>query len=399
MALFIYLESADSTSWVKLAADGTVKGSGQSPLTEIDSSGERVIVFVPGDDVLLCHAEVPGHKRRLLAQAVPYALEEQLIDDVEELHFAFGAISGEQVVVAVVSQAKMEGWLEMLHEAGMEADQIFPDVLTLPFKENCWHLLQLDNRFLLRTGLQTGMVFDYDNAAVTLQALLAEAGEAKPDNIKLQDFSANAEPLPELDVELVAEPASGLPVSVMATAYDEKNSLNLLQGQYSRRERISKYWRPWRAAAALLAVFVVLQFTIGIVDQQRLTAQNADLVAEIKEIYGQTFPQARDTSGARKKMESALKSLRGGGSADGGGFTELLAKAGEQFKENDRLAVQRLSYKGGQLDVSLTVTDLQQLDQLKQRLVDQAGLNVEIQSASSKGNQVEARMRIKGAAS
>ena len=98
-------------------------------------------------------------------------------------------------------------------------------------------------------------------------------------------------------------------------------------------------------------------------------------------------------------MESALKSLRGGGSAEGGGFTELVAKAGEQFKESDRLAVQRLSYKDGQLDVSLAIGDLQQLDQLKQRLVDKAGLEVEIQSASAKGNEVEARMRIKERAS
>ena len=29
MALFIYLEAADSASWVKLAEDGTVKGRGQ----------------------------------------------------------------------------------------------------------------------------------------------------------------------------------------------------------------------------------------------------------------------------------------------------------------------------------------------------------------------------------
>ncbi len=331
MALFIYLESADNASWIKLAADGTAKDRGQGPLAEIDSSGERVIVFVPGDEVLLCQAEVPGQKRRLLAQAVPYALEEQLIDDVEELHFAFGAISGEEVRVAVVSHARMESWLDMLRDAGIEAEQIIPDVLALPLKENGWHLLRLDNRFLLRTGPQTGLVFDHDNAGLNLEALLAEVGDAKPDSIKLQDFSETAEPLPELNLDLLEEPASGLPVSVMATAYDEKNSFNLLQGQYSRRERVSKYWRPWRAAAALLAVFVVVQFTIGIVDQQRLTAQKAELVAEIEAIYGQAFPQARNTTGAKKKMESALKSLRGGSSADGGSFSELLARAGEQF--------------------------------------------------------------------
>ena len=398
MALFIYLEAADSASWVKLAADGTVKGRGQGPLAEIDSSGERVIVLVRGEDVLLRQVDIPGMKRRLLAQALPYAMEEQLADDVETLHFALGAVSGDQVNVAVVSHDKMDQWLALLQEAGIEVDQLVPDVLALPLNENSWHLLQLNNRLLLRTGPQSGMVLDCDYAVLTLNALLAET-ETKPVSIKRQDFSDKAESLSALDIEVVDEPASGLPVSVLASGYQEQHGINLLQGQYSRRERISRYWRPWRVAAALLLGAVVVQFAIGIADQQRLTAQKADLVAEIEQIYRQTFPQARDASGAKNKMESALKSLRGGGSAEGGGFTELVAKAGEQFKESDRLAVQRLSYKDGQLDVSLAIGDLQQLDQLKQRLVDKAGLEVEIQSASAKGNEVEARMRIKERAS
>lgn len=399
MALFIYLESVESASWVKLAVDGAVSASGQGSLAEIDCAGERVIVLVPGEDVLLCQAEVPGQKRRLLAQAVPYALEEQLIDDVEEQHFAFGAQSGDQVNVAVVSHEKMQQWQALLQEAGIEADQIVPDVLALPLVENSWQLLQSGNRLLLRSGEQSGMVLDADTAVFSLKALLAEAGEAKPATIKCQGFSGSGPSLAELDVELEVEPASGLPVAAMATAYQQQNTINLLQGQYSRRERVSKYWRPWRAAAALLAMFVVLQFAGGIVDQQRLAAEKTALLADIEQIYRQTFPEARKVVNAKVQMERALKSLRGGGSVTSEGFSDLLAQAGEQFKQSSSLNIQRLSYKNGQLDVALFIADLQQLDQLKQRLVDKARMQVEIQSATAKDDRVEARLRIKGTAS
>jgi len=399
MPMFIYLESAECASWVKLTADGAVQASGQGALAEIDSSGERVIVLVPGEDVLLCQAEVPGQKRRLLAQAVPYALEEQLIDDVEAQHFALGAVSGDQVNVAVVSQEKMQQWLALLQQAGIEADQIVADILALPLEQNRWQLLQHNKRLLLRCGEQSGMALDLDTAAFSLKALLAEAGESRPASIKYQNFSGAGLSLPELDVELMLEHASGLPVLAMAAAYQEQNSINLLQGQYSRRERISKYWRPWHAAAALLAVFIVIQFANGIVDQQRLAAEKTALLADIEQIYRQTFPEARKVVNAKLQMERALKSLRGGGSATSEGFSELLAQAGEQFNQTSNLKIQRLSYKNGQLDVALFIGDLQQLDQLKQRLVDKARMQVEIQSATAKDDRVEARLRIKGTAS
>ncbi|HHJ80842.1 MAG TPA: type II secretion system protein GspL [Candidatus Tenderia electrophaga] len=398
MPMFIYLESADSASWARLSADGAVQGSGQGPLTGIDCSGQRVIVLVPGEDVLLCRAEVPGQKQRLLAQAVPYALEELLIDDVEEQHFALGASRGDQVNVAVVSHTRMQQWQAQLQQAGIEADQIVVDVLAVPLAANSWPLLQFNQRLLLRSGEQSGMVLDANTASLSLKALLAEAGESRPGSIKCLDFSGTGLDLPELDAELVLEPASGLPILTMAAACLEQKTINLLQGQYSRRERISKYWRPWRTAAALLAVFIVVQFGIGVVDQQRLAAEKTALLADIEQIYRQAFPEARKVVNARLQMERALKSLRGG-STTNEGFSALLARVGEQFKQSDSLKIQRLSYKNGQLDVALFIADLQQLDQLKQRLVDKAGMQVEIQSATAKDDRVEARMRIKGAAS
>ncbi len=55
-----------------------------------------------------------------------------------------------------------------------------------------------------------------------------------------------------------------------------------------------------------------------------------------------------------------------------------------------------MSYKDGELNVALTISDLQRLEQLKNQLDSQSGLQVEIQSASARNNRVEARLHIKG---
>ena len=50
----------------------------------------KVIVAVPSDRVYLTRQRLPGKNRQRLLKAIPYALEDQIIDNVEDMHFALG---------------------------------------------------------------------------------------------------------------------------------------------------------------------------------------------------------------------------------------------------------------------------------------------------------------------
>src|SRR5450755_1448661 len=71
------------------------------------AAGRHVCVLVPGTDVLLLEPEVPARAGTKLAQIVPCALEEQLADDIDDLHFAIGRRSADSLrtQVAVVARA------------------------------------------------------------------------------------------------------------------------------------------------------------------------------------------------------------------------------------------------------------------------------------------------------
>src|SRR5579862_7364004 len=77
------------------------------------AAGRRICVLAPASDVLLTEAEVPAKSGARFQQIVPFALEEQLAQDIDSLHFAVGRRIGEspRVPVAVVSRALIEGWL------------------------------------------------------------------------------------------------------------------------------------------------------------------------------------------------------------------------------------------------------------------------------------------------
>ena len=82
-----------------------------------DLGDRKVIVLVPSAEVLTTSVDIPVKGAKLQA-ALPYALEEHLAEDVEELHFAAGSRrSSGHTPVSVVSQQCMQEWMSRLSEA------------------------------------------------------------------------------------------------------------------------------------------------------------------------------------------------------------------------------------------------------------------------------------------
>src|SRR5262249_42159072 len=96
--------------------------------------GKRVWVLVPGVEVLLTEAQLPVPGANRLAQIVPYALEEHLADDVDEMHFALGKrdADGKGTPVAAVRRERLEGWLARLAQAQIQPDALLADTSALP---------------------------------------------------------------------------------------------------------------------------------------------------------------------------------------------------------------------------------------------------------------------------
>src|ERR1044071_8354455 len=79
--------------WIVVDGAGARHGNVQSgplDLAAAAAANRRVIVLVPGTDALLAEPVLPVKSGTKLAQVVPFALEEHLAADVEDLHFAVG---------------------------------------------------------------------------------------------------------------------------------------------------------------------------------------------------------------------------------------------------------------------------------------------------------------------
>jgi len=359
------------------------------------ASGRRVVLLVPGSDVLLTRVPLPVRNRARAAVAVPWALEDRLVADVEDLHFALGSTDAEgRWAVAVVARARLDAWLEEARAAGLDPQAVVPDPLALPTPPaDAWTALEESDCVTVRTGAADGFACEPD--------LLADvvAARAVPEAIARR-LAADAVPVVWPAALAEASGVETLPQRLGDTldAFDATaagtTALNLLQGPYSRRERVGRALRRWRLPAALAAALVlVVTFQAGLRYAQ-LGRREARLRGEIEHVFRQSFPEVQRVVNATAQMRTRLDALRKG-KQSGPGFSGTLAQAGAVIAATEGSRVQSLSWQNGVLEVKLDAGNLQDLDRIKRGLEDR-GLNTRISGAERKGKRVSGRLRIGG---
>ena len=415
-------------SWIKLSSSIVAPVVEQGSIDELVavSTGIQVVVLVPGSDVILQNVSVPTQNKQRMLKAIRYANEDDLASDVDDLHFSLSKIEHkDHVHVAVVETELMDQWLRVFHDSGLAIDVMMPDLLAVPLsvsskantsesvlsgpgghKEeqsaNQLNIVIEDNAAILRGDDYDAFYVDLDNLKLVLSLWLHDKEDKLPESVVIWgNDSASQIPLEVPDgihVEYRSVNKGLLGILASQSINFDKN-INLLQGDYSRREQIGKIWRPWRLAASLAGVLFIFQLGLTIIQSSSLETQKLELKAELTKIYKDTFPEARRIVNPRRQMEQKIKELKGDNTVLSVTFLSLLADTSQIFKATSGLNLKSIRYKNSTLDVELEVPNYQVLDQLKQKLTKAGERSVEIQSAVTRNNIVQGRLQIKGLAS
>ena len=256
-------EDKSSVSWCRVSAAGEKKlGHGTLADAAQASDEAHVTVILPGQFCASYKAQLPGMNRRRQAQAVPFMLEEQLIDDIDDLHFALGETDDGAVDVIVVRRSLMDQWLEQLQAEQIVAQHLVVDYQTISLPSDGWHVWFDDNGIMLRTGQTSGMRIVLTEPMKMLRQLYEEA-DHKPTTLLV---SGNSEGLRDelaawCETEQISlqQESESILLDSAATTLATLKGTNLLQGSYSHKENMSRQWRPWWPAAAVIAMMVMIQ--------------------------------------------------------------------------------------------------------------------------------------------
>ena len=388
---FFRFVSAEEAEWLR--PDGEVQ---RGALADLSSQGDgaRQILVAPGEAVTLHRLALPSRKRSTWARAVPFALEDYLVEDIETLHFALGgAVDGGYLPVAIVDRTLLSAWLETCDQAGLTLAAVVPDPLLLPWQNDEWSVLLEARRALVRTGRWEGFATERDNLALLLAQTLAEAGETKPRRLRV--WGAPATELAETGIELSLEDTPSEPLALFASGYQPATVLNLLQGGYSRQAHWGRWLRPWRAAAALAGMTLLVQIAGQVYDHWRLQREVTALRTEIERTFKDALPEATRIVNPKVQMETRLRELAPSG---GSGFLELLYQGAQPLAHFPNVTLRGLGYRDGQLDLALEGGDPAVLDRLRQQFERQPGLRMDMRTTQREG-QMESKITVKRASS
>ena len=268
MMIVLHADDLERPSVVILNAEGKVSQvtlSSDPALLAHETNHREIIVIVPAEDTLLTSVTLPKMNRSRLLQAIPYALEEHINDDVESLHFVAGDYqAGDPLPVMVVSRSKMGQWQSLLQSWQIVPDKMISAIFTLPVVSGNWYVL-VNAIAVVRTGVYTGFACDVDNLAELLTFALADGVLPAEIMVETTRTDALTLTLPVLvqQKQITAEEL----LQTAAERIDVKHALNLLQGDFQNKKsrRMPKLSNVLTISVYLLVAWVLLIFIYPVV--------------------------------------------------------------------------------------------------------------------------------------
>lgn len=358
--------------------------------------GARVHVWTPTAETLLARAALPTRSRAKIMQALPFALEDQLLDDPENLHFAYVDDVGGALAVAVTARQRVEHWIKILTQAGVTPTSMAPACLSVPWSPQTWSLAITENEAWLRTGAASGSACPRPGAEppALLRMALAEARKAERAPETLLVFGA----ADNLDAEAWGA-ALGLTVHASPQAIGEWEyaalpHLNILQGVFAQHSPVTDVLRPLRPALIILAVWLVAELALSGFDWWQVRGQYEGYRKQMTDILLKSFPETKVVLDPAQQMQRGIEQLqkRGGGAADTD-LVPLLARATPAIRKQPQVRVAALRYADRSLTLDVLAPNAQALETLKQELRS-ANVEAELLNTTERGQQVEGRLRI-----
>lgn len=404
---------SDPAHWMAVDSSGARRSPPVTgPLEEArtDIGTRDVIVLVPSTEVLTTSVDLPLRGGAKLQQALPYALEEYLADDVENLHFAAGARrrSG-KIPAAVVNRSKMDEWTERLSDAGIKPETMVADIHGLARIPGTISMLVADGRVIINDGADIELVIQDVSPGDALAAIGAlddtEEADDESDSPALprhvlvyceagdeerykHDWIALRHELDSLDVKVL--PDGVLPRLAVTVATGA--GIDLLQGDYGAKANYAGLFRPWKyAAMLLLGLGVAILATRG-ANYYLLKSEMASLQEQFMTEVQKIRPGTNQVNDPVRFVGSLRNQI---GTPDAPPiFLQSMESLSRATSQHSAVRIDAVSYRSGTVNVRLSAPDVTTVDNI-QRIVGESGqFSATIQSAEQQSESVNSQILI-----
>ena len=374
----------DAYDWWRFDDDADApgaSGSGQGDMLSRLEPAAVCRVLVPQSLLLTLAVRLPPRASRQQLQAIGYAIEDQLANDVEDNHFAIGAQREDgSLPVVVIEREVMDRLLERLRQARLRCDAIHAEMLLCPVPESgaIATLCPSPGGWLLRLDQDEAMPL----SAAMLDDTLAWLASREDDEPRFDCCT---------DSGALADHAdwSCRPVECGPSRNRVKAAINLLQGDYRPGSRWRERLRPWKPVLWLLLGWLLVVIASAIVERVQMQHQLENLREQQWALIDRYLPGTEHRGDPKRLLVQRLSAQQQQG-ADGG-VIERLAEFAAIRSAFPGLKVGRVLYRDAKLIIDLEGAQLKLFEALEQKLKQQ-GMDYRIENLDIGPSKTRARL-------
>jgi general secretion pathway protein L len=321
-----------------------------------EQSVNEAIVVLPAEAFSCLQVTIPTRNTANLMKALPFALEEQLLDKPEQLHFTPDAPDANGMrCVYVTRHEQMQAWMDILTEAEVTPTRMVPELALFrdPEKKDVTDVWLLPEKAIINNGADSAAV-RFSNLGTVLNALELR------ETITITGFPGTPDAVFR---GIRAQKRDEQFLDYLANHPRLNQAINCAHGRYQLAESRSDYTRSLFIIAGLVLVWLGVKIFGAWWEHHRLSNELSTFQAQISDSYKKANPKSRVNGVAPQKvaMQQKLKTLQGGDSHSSGRIA-MLADVGNMVLAQRDISVQRVAIDKTKVKLYLNSKNLAALE-------------------------------------
>ena len=367
------------------------EGDSDALLATLQDSQRPVILLIPGYRVVTSLLPYNKKEAKHFLKLLPYEIEDDVLSNVEGLHFSVGAKTDETIVVAYVDRDWFSGLLAWCDSVGIVVERSMADFQCLQAVGDELTLWFTGDYLWGHRANGLGFSVAQHLSQPLLKDLLVNQQDPEfpwvvnvcvPDNETKELVETHVMPPVEYHLT-VGEPMFD---------FQQASIMDFSTGSFGKKLPVNEWWQQVRGIAALAALALFVFIAVTAVDIMSLQKQNEQNQLAMTQAFRTVIPSG-PTQGAVRRLQARL-GTGGAVSNEPSNSVFLLSKIAPILSnlsiEMDTL---NYSYRDQALRVNVKAKSFNDIEQLRQQL-DRQGVRAELQSSNAVDEGFQARLLI-----
>jgi general secretion pathway protein L len=322
-------------------------------------------LILSADLVYTSSVKIPSKNEEVIRKSIPFAIEEELANNIEDNHFSYSPISEQLFLVSVIEKSILNKIQGELTTNDIKCNQLCSEIFTLPVADKMLSMYALGEDYLIRES--------YSGSLIKKQALKSYLDlSIKQKQILFIDSNNTTNTLKETENRICKKvDLPKLQAQTLVGKIQGNSSVNLFQGEYQQKTDNKKRINPKRKLAVLTAVLVLSWLSINLYTSVKLSSEIDEIKGNQSTLLLQLIPNASQTEkndpysavNSRLKIsENTLSHNRGQG------FIVALQYVALTLGKHPKIQAESLRQRNNKLELKLTAQNVSQLNQFQSEL-------------------------------